>query len=102
MRKSPFPPNYTLAEVEALVEGYAEMAPVRRKLAWLVRFCDLDIALHRMPPKEYQALLLIGLIGLNTRLAGEMLGVSHQTAWKRYRGGLEWLTSSLNGSEVHE
>lgn len=90
-------PNYTVDEVEALVEGYSELAPVRHKLKWLVRLCDLDIAIRLMPPKEHQAMLLIGLIGLDTRSAGEALGVSHTTAWKRYRRGLEWITLYLNG-----
>lgn len=91
--------NYRLEEVEALVEGYAEIRPTP-KLPWLVRYCDLDRALRNMPPKEYQAVLLIGLLGLDTRWAGRELGTSHVTMWKRYRRGLEWICNHLNGGEV--
>lgn len=89
--------NYSFDEVEALVEGYTELQPVRHKLPWLVRLCDIDIALRTMPPKEYQATLLIGLLGFDTRTAGRLMGASHVTMWKRYRRGLQWLTSYLNG-----
>ena len=93
--------NYTTDEIEALVEGYAEVRPTAgHKLSWLVRYCDLDRALGNMPPKEYQAVLLIGLLGLDTRWAGRELGTSHVTMWKRYRSGLEWLCNHLNGGQV--
>lgn len=91
--------NYTLDEVEALVGGYSELEPVRHKLKWLVRLCDIDTAIRNMPPKEYQAVLLVGLIGVDTRTAGEALGVSHSTVWRRYQRGLDWIVSYLNGGE---
>lgn len=87
--------NYSVEEVEALVEGYMEL---RREQPWImVRMCDLDLALKAMPPKYYQAVLLVGLIGESTRWVGEQLGVSHQTVWIRYQRGLVWLTAYLNG-----
>jgi DNA-directed RNA polymerase specialized sigma24 family protein len=91
-------PNYSLEEVEALIEGYADLEPVRYKLKWLVRLCDLDIAIRQMPPKEYQAVLLVGLLGLSVRAAGSDMGVSPQKMWRRYRRGLEWLVNYLNGA----
>lgn len=92
--------NYTVDEVDALVEGYEEMKPHRHKLKWLVRYCDLDLALRHMPPKEYQAVLLVGLIGLSIYDAGPVMGVSPSTMWRRYRRGLEWLTNFLNGANA--
>jgi DNA-directed RNA polymerase specialized sigma24 family protein len=95
---TPFPrSNYTLDEVEGLVEMYEEVESIKDQLWVLVRYADLDIALRKMPPKLYQATLLVGLIGLDTRWAGKQFGVSHDTMWRRYRMGLEWLTNQLNG-----
>lgn len=91
-------PNYTEDEVEALIEGYSELSATRHKLYLLVRLCDLDLAIRAMPPKEYQATLLVGLIGIDIRAAGVALGVSHQTAWRRYRRGITWITDFLNST----
>jgi DNA-directed RNA polymerase specialized sigma24 family protein len=93
--------NYTLQEVEGLVEGYEEWQEITHRLWVLVRLCDLDIALTKQKqrrPKEYQAVLLVGLIGLDTRTVGTALRVSHDTVWRRYRTGLEWLANYLNGA----
>lgn len=70
----------------------------RREKSWIVvRLCDIDQGLKRMPPKYYQAVLTVGLLGESTRWAGEQFGVSHQTMWVRYQRGLEWLARYLNG-----
>lgn len=89
--------NYTYEEVEALLELRMELDPAWLKLAWLVRLWDLDTAIRKMPPKEYQALLLVGLVGLDVRTAGTALGCSHTTAWRRYQRGIEWIVNYLNG-----
>lgn len=90
--------NYTLDEVESLIEGYDLLRVAsERRLTWLVRLCDVDRAVKQLRPKEYQAVLLIGLIGLDTRTVGHALGVSYQTAWERYRRGLEYIVNYLNG-----
>jgi DNA-directed RNA polymerase specialized sigma24 family protein len=65
-----------------------------RFLLWLA---DLERALHAMPPKEYHAVLLYGLIRLPLLDVAEKLGVSHPTVLKRYDAGIEWLTDYLNG-----
>lgn len=97
MDKTPKPtPNYSASEIEALVENYELLRCISR-VPWLVRKCDLDHAVRMLPPKQYQAVLLVGLIGLDLRSAGTEMGVSHQTMWKRYRSGLEWITNYLNG-----
>lgn len=92
---------YSVEEVRALVEGYEELRPVRHKLWILVRLADLDTALWHMPPKEYQAVLLCGLLGMSYRAAGDALGVSHETMYTRTERGLVWLTAYLNGSHRH-
>lgn len=89
--------NYTAEEVEALIELKAELDPTAMRLAWLVRLWDLDTAIRRMPPKEYQAVLLVGLIGVDTRTAGTALGVNFSTVWRRYQRGIEWIVNYLNG-----
>lgn len=90
-------PNYSLDEVEALIEGYYLLqVAAERSPTWLVRLCDVDNAIHALPPKEYQAVLLIGLIGFDTRTVGTALGVSFATAWRRYQRGLEYIVNYLN------
>lgn len=92
--------NYSVDEVEALIDYREEFEPTRFKLTWLVRFWDLDVAIRNLPPKEYQAVLLVGLIGLDVRTAGTLLGCSHQTAWRRYQRGIEYIVIYLNGGHV--
>jgi len=89
--------NYTLEEVEGLVEMYEEVEAIKGQLWVLVRYADLDIALQKIPPVLRQAVLLIGIFGVDTRWAGDVLGVPHVTMWRRYRMGLQWLTNRLNG-----
>lgn len=91
--------NYSVDEIEVLVEEHDAVSAVceRMRTNWLVRRLDLNIAIRHMPPKEYQAVLLVGLIGLDIRSAGQHMGVSGTTMWRRYRRGLEWLNNYLNG-----
>jgi DNA-directed RNA polymerase specialized sigma24 family protein len=77
---------------------YEEVEGIRHQLWVLVRYADLNLSLRQMPPKEYQAVLLVGLLGLDTRWAGKELGVSHDTMWRRYQRGLDWLTNHMNRS----
>lgn len=97
MRGRRLNPNYNLDEVEALAEGYEELSVKRSKLWLLVRYCDFDTAIKKMPQKYYEAVLLIGLIGLDTRTAGKLLGCANTTAWRRYQRGIEWLHKEING-----
>lgn len=89
--------NYSSNEIEGLIEYYAERDVFTSKLQWLVRFCDLDLAIREMPPKEYQAVLLVGILGLPLRVAAKSLEVSKDTVWKRYNRGIVWLANWLNG-----
>jgi DNA-directed RNA polymerase specialized sigma24 family protein len=96
--------NYDLREVRELVENYEQLkwlvgVEPGMPLHWLVRFIDLKIAVARLGPKEYQAVLLCGLIGISSEAAGKALGVSHNTMWARYTRGLEMLVTILNGHE---
>lgn len=94
-------PNYKAAEVKTLVEEYEELrekkGTERWRLRYLVTLADLDRSLRRMPPKEYQAVLLVGQLAIATRTAGKLLGVSGETMRKRYLRGIEWLQNDLNG-----
>jgi DNA-directed RNA polymerase specialized sigma24 family protein len=93
--------NYRGDEVKTLVEEYEELRELKGteqwRLRYLVTLADLDRSLRRMPPKEYQAVLLCGLLSIATRTAGALLGVSGETMRKRYLRGLEWLLNDLNG-----
>lgn len=93
--------NYSTAEVRALVEGYAELREAkdtsRFGLRILTLLVDLDRAIRHLPPKQYQAVLLHGLLGHTVRAAETLLGISRPTLIKRYRDGLEFLTDDMNG-----
>ena len=99
-------PNYTQREVRALVERFevwkelVDTKPSRVQL--LCRLIDVGNAIRRLGPHEYQAVLLVGLIGLEFREACLLLGVSHVTVWERYQRALERLTTDLNGGDPTE
>lgn len=88
--------RYSPDEVRALVESWSELRHDPR-LWLLIRYADLTVALRNSPPKEYQAVLLCGLIGLPIREAATHMGVGHNTMHYRYTKGIDWLTTYLNG-----
>ena len=92
---------YSPGEVQALIEGYQEFSRTkdtsRGRIGLLVRLCDLDVAFNHLPSKPYQAVLLVGLLNIPTREAGELLGVSSSTVGRWYLDGIEWMTDYLNG-----
>jgi DNA-directed RNA polymerase specialized sigma24 family protein len=94
--------NYSDAEIRELVEGYEELREVketgtRRGLLVLVKLADLDKALRSLTPREYEAVILCGMIGLTMRTSGQLLAVSAQTMSNRYNRGLSSLARYLNG-----
>lgn len=94
--------SYTRAEVKGLVDGYAEFREIRDTtpgtgLRALIFLADLDCGIRALPPKEYQAILLHGLLRHTIRDASPLLGVSRSTLYERYDAGLTWLTDYLNG-----
>lgn len=99
------PSEYRLSEVRALVEGYAEWKELRSttpsggRLNLLLRLADLGRALRKLPPKEYQSVLLYGLMGLSSTAVGKALGVHHGTVLERYESGLHFITNYLNGAD---
>lgn len=86
-----------------MVEWYTVLREVKdtsgRGLRWLVLLADLDRAISYMPPKEYHAVLLHGLLGHVVRDAEMLLGVSKDTLSRRYQAGIDWLTHFLNNGE---
>jgi DNA-directed RNA polymerase specialized sigma24 family protein len=92
--------NYTPAEIKALIESYAELREEKdtnpRGLRVLVMLADLERAIAHMPPKEYHAVLLHGLLGETVRDAETYLGVSKSTLLDRYHAGVAWITDYLN------
>ena len=95
---------YTRREVKGLVDNYAELKGRRDTtpgfpLFLLLALVDLDRAIANLPPKEYQAILLHGLLRQTVRgAAAGLLGVSPTTLYERYESGLEWITDFLNGA----
>jgi DNA-directed RNA polymerase specialized sigma24 family protein len=94
--------NYSDAEIRSLVEGYEELREFvdtssSRGILFLVKLADLSIALRCLSPKEYEAILLHGMIGITTRTTGKLLGVSAQTVSNRYNHGIRSLARHLNG-----
>lgn len=97
--------NYGPAEVRQLIEKYEELKNLRGTtpglpLHYLCVLVDVDRAVACLTPHEYQAVLLVGLIGLSSSAAGELFGVSQPTMWRRYERGLEMLVTALNGEHT--
>lgn len=92
---------YSCKEVEALVYNYAELKSamdVRGPgLRVLFLLADLDLAIAKMPPKEYHAVLLHGQLSYTLRDAEKVLGVSKSTLHDRFASGIRWLVDYLNG-----
>jgi DNA-directed RNA polymerase specialized sigma24 family protein len=94
--------NYSDGEIRVLVEEYEELRESRdtgsrRQLLMLVKLADVDNALRFVGRKEYEAILLCGMLSLTMRTAGNLLGVSAQTMSNRYNRGLKSLARYLNG-----
>jgi DNA-directed RNA polymerase specialized sigma24 family protein len=96
--------SYSTAETRALIEGYAELKEAKSTsgfgLRILCQLADLDRAIKNMPPKEYQVVLLHGLLGHTVRNAEELLGISRHTLLDRYRKGIEFLTDHMNNRDA--
>jgi DNA-directed RNA polymerase specialized sigma24 family protein len=95
--------NYRLTEVRDWIEEYEERRERKDtvpggSLYALLVLADIDTALKRLNRKELEAVLLCGMCGIATRTAGVLLGVSAMAVSRRYRSGLETLTTYLNGA----
>lgn len=89
--------SYTEEEIEALIEGYAELMYKKHRPSILVRLADIDRALRRLNQRERAAVVLTGIIGLTNEAAGQLLSISEAAVRKRYRRALEAMYVFLNG-----
>lgn len=93
----PWRDNYSDDEVRTVTEEREELDGSRHKTFILVRLMDIDRAWHNLPPREKEAVLLVGMLQLPLRQAANLLSASHQTVWRRYNRGLEYMAHYLNG-----
>jgi DNA-directed RNA polymerase specialized sigma24 family protein len=97
--------RYSEGEVKALIEDYAayraaaDTTPRGRRLDFLVMLADLDKALKQLPMKEWEAVLLHGLLGIPQAETAHLLQIKQQTVNKRYRQGLEDVHYWINGGD---
>lgn len=95
--------RYSINEIRALIESYAELVERKgvagRGLVILCKLADLDRAIAMLPPKEYQAVLLHGLLTYALRDVETLLGISKSTLHDRYEKGLTLLAKYLNEGE---
>jgi len=95
--------KYRETEVRALIEEYGATLNERdtdtRGLRALVQVADLKLAWRHLSSDERKILLIMGVMGLPSREAGELLQKSHVWAQKRYRKTLEDLTWLMNGGD---
>jgi len=89
--------NYNLNEVTMLVEGYAELVNLKSRIWVLVRLADLQLSVRRLTKVHRDAILIYGILNLDSRSAAKLLGVSHTAVLNRYAGALEQLTFIMNG-----
>jgi RNA polymerase sigma factor (sigma-70 family) len=94
--------KYSLDEVRVLVEEYARLYDRRRRMvelseeSVLIRLCDVDRVLRRIPFDKFQIVEMFGLNGHVTRDAPALFGIHRNTAAYRYRKALEWMVAYLN------
>lgn len=84
-----------MEEVEALVEGYQELAPSAKPFI-RVRLLDLRRSYPHLPAPEKEAILLHGVSDLTLADIKARTGSPTRTTWSRYRSGLRRLTWLLN------
>lgn len=96
--------RYSENEVRNLIENYAvyrEKKSTRGAgLVFLCLLADIDMAVKLLPPPEYEAILLHGMLGHTVRDAEELLGVSKSTMQRRYDSGITWIVRILNEGVV--
>lgn len=88
---------YSEEEILVLVNDYDELSYLRSKSWVQVRLMDIDRAFKALRPKEREAVLLCGMVGLTVRSAGKLVGVDFTTMFRRYVRGLDYLARYLNG-----
>lgn len=89
--------RYTEDELTALAEGREELRELKKK-SWVhVRLIDMQQAYDQLPYEQREAVLLCGYLGLSSRVASPIAGVSHATVAKRYASGLKAMAAILNG-----
>lgn len=91
--------RYTEDEIEALVEGYAELIYRKDRPSILVRLADLDQAMRLLNRRELESLWLTRIVGLTNEAAGQILGVSEAAIRKRVRLALETIYDFLNAED---
>lgn len=91
---------YSVKEVRGLIENYAALKEAKDTngpgLRILVVLADLTGAIAKLPPKEYQAVLLHGQLRHTVRDAEQVLEVARQTLHDRYESGISWIVRYLN------
>jgi hypothetical protein len=90
--------DYSVDEVEGLVEGYGELRLLKHRPFIFPRLVDLEWAYTRLSEPHRQAILVYGLMGHSLDPAASRLGIPRTTLHTRYRQGLEALTRLMNGS----
>ena len=94
--------NYSLDEVVVLVEEYESLNALRAQRRGIqIRLMDIDLALSKLSRAYREAVLLCGVVGLTTRTAGRLVGVSHETMRARYIKGLDALYLIINAGGHH-
>lgn len=89
--------RYSLDELLVLLFEYEELREIDNK-AWItVRLIDLWRAYDALNTERKEAILLMGLFGYSSRTVGELLGISHTTATKRFIAALHQMQRALNG-----
>ena len=91
--------HYDENEVHALIDNYLALRYLKHRPSIHVRLMDLEVAMHHLPRKLFEAVLVYGLLRFESRAAGEALHISHTAVMKRYRQGFEEIMYRLNGDE---
>lgn len=93
--------SYSEAEVEYLISHYTQLrtrADTNPRRLWIVvRLADLERAMRFLRHDYAEAVFAYGLLGLDSRAAGEFLETSDRSVMKRYQRAIEELAYVMNG-----
>lgn len=90
---------YSENELIELVDNYMVLRHMKHRSSIHVRLMDLEVAMRRLPRRQFEAVLVHGILRFRQEIAAESLHLSQQAVSKRYRQGIEQMLYTLNGED---
>lgn len=94
--------TYDERELIALLDNYMVLRYMKHRPTIHVRLMDLEVAMRRLPRRQFEAVLVYGILRFAGRAAGSALHTSEREVKRRYRHGIEQMLYTLNGEDFFE